>query len=377
MRTLTMNGYLETRVRELGGNTVSLPRLVRRASESPRLWGPLILWSAASGRSGRLARLMGEDWPRRQELDELVRLADRGLLDTWSPVTGLGSDVLGAWRDWLTARDAPLRERQEKAELRERILAMEPAAGTHRYTLGRVLGLNPGNLYAFLERGELRTLRLDSARAYLESLERADSPTLDRIVSLAEGQAESDIPELLSLAIPAGLGSPARVAGLLRARGSRVPLGNGGVERWLMRYALQPGAADGWEPRTGPSVRTPGLGTLASELAAGRGFEDTYRAVKNYAMDVGSSSQEERTALLAEVPPLTGISVADALTAGLAELWSRHYGIPRPRWADEPERKMADGPVYLADELQGRIAKPDPDLLGHGIVSDTGLAFKD
>jgi len=60
-----------------------------------------------------------------------------------------------------------------RLETRKRILALESRKGVTRYRMAKDLGLNPGNLHAYLSQGNPTKLSLDRVAALVEYLEAA------------------------------------------------------------------------------------------------------------------------------------------------------------------------------------------------------------
>jgi len=174
VRRLTLSGFLESYVRYLSGeDTLSLPRLVALLPEEPRLVEPLLLWAAVTNRSGRLARLLAEDSDLLADLRLLVSLSAVGRLEDAlaSEDSRLRPEYAKAWRSYVVRRDAPARDARLKLKARERVLALEAQKGVSRYRLAKDLGLNPGNLHAFLSHGDPRKLGLEKACQLVEYLE--------------------------------------------------------------------------------------------------------------------------------------------------------------------------------------------------------------
>ncbi|MHB1136468.1 MAG: hypothetical protein ACYCXR_09320 [Coriobacteriia bacterium] len=176
MRRLTFEGYLGSYVRQLAGqNTSSLSSLVRRAQTEPRLVEPLLLWAVVSGRADRLSRLLDGQLDRERDLKTLVALWEEGRLESELATNGpsLKSEFTKVWRSYVVRRDAPTRDAELKLEARKRVLALEAAKGMTRYRMAKDLGLNPGNLHAFLAQGNVSKVSLNRAYELVDYLEAA------------------------------------------------------------------------------------------------------------------------------------------------------------------------------------------------------------
>ncbi len=167
MRRLTFAGFLESYVRHLAGlDTLDLSRLARAMRSEPRLAEPLLLYAAKSGRAEKLSGLLGASDDLRDELHTLVELERSDRLESVLAAEDprLRPEYAKVWRSYVARRDAPARDAELKLRARERVLALEKTKGVTRYRMAKDLGLNPGNLHAFLAQGNPSKLSL--ARVY-------------------------------------------------------------------------------------------------------------------------------------------------------------------------------------------------------------------
>jgi hypothetical protein len=174
MRRLTFEGFLGSYVKYLSGeDTLALPRLVRLLPTEPRLVEPLVLWAAATGRGDRLARLLEDDRAAASEVGLVEKFASEGrlehALDSGDPA--LRPEYAKAWRSYVARRDAPARDARLKLDARARVLALKAEKSVSQYRMAKDLGLNPGNLNAFLVQGDPRKLGLDKVFALVRYLE--------------------------------------------------------------------------------------------------------------------------------------------------------------------------------------------------------------
>jgi hypothetical protein len=176
MRQLTFGGFLTSYVKFLSGeSTLSQSRLVALLPSQPRLVEPLLLWATVTDRSERRARLLAENHRLLAELRLLVSLKEDGLLEEAisSDDPRLRPKYVKAWRSYTARRDASARDARRKLVARERVLKLEAEKGVSRYRMAKDLGLNPGNLHAFLSVGDTRKLALEKAYQLVEYLEAA------------------------------------------------------------------------------------------------------------------------------------------------------------------------------------------------------------
>lgn len=176
MRRLTFKGFLESYVRHLAGrNTLALGQIAVLARSEPRLVEPLLLWAATTGRASRLSEMLGGDVELKLELADLALLDEQGRLETVlsDPGSLLRPEYAKVWRSYVVRRDAGKRDAQLKLQARKRVLALEVQKGVSRYRMAKDLGLNPGNLHAFLSQANPSKVSLDHAYELVRYLEAA------------------------------------------------------------------------------------------------------------------------------------------------------------------------------------------------------------
>jgi len=176
MRRLTFEGYLESYVQGLAGKqTRSLAELAAVAESEPRLVEPLQLWAVTTGRWERLLKLCAECADRDTEMRALLSLWQQGCLESALAAedASLRPEYTKVWRSYVARRDASLRDAQLKAAARARALSLAAEKHVTRYRMAKDLGLNPGNLHAFLAQGNVSKLSLDRAYALVDYLKAA------------------------------------------------------------------------------------------------------------------------------------------------------------------------------------------------------------
>lgn len=176
MRQLTFAGYLDTYVQYLAGRkTLALPQLVALMEGEPRLVEPLLLWAAVRGHAQRMSKLLKEHDDLQRELNLLVSLQTDRRLDSALAAEDpqLRPEYSKAWRSYTVRRDAPTRDAQLKLEARKRVLDLEVSKHVSRYRMAKDLGLNPGNLHAFLAQVNPSKVSLDRAFELVRYLEAA------------------------------------------------------------------------------------------------------------------------------------------------------------------------------------------------------------
>jgi hypothetical protein len=176
MRQLTFKGFLEPYVKHLAGRqTLALSQLAALTRSEPRLAEPLLLFAVTTGRASRLSSLLEGRGALERELATLVSLEQQGRLESALATEDrrLRPEYSKVWRSFVVRRDAYARDEQLKLEARKRALALEKAKGVSRYRMAKDLGLNQGNLHAFLSQGNPSKLSLDRAYELVEYLEAA------------------------------------------------------------------------------------------------------------------------------------------------------------------------------------------------------------
>jgi len=176
MRTLSFPGYLESYVLRLsGGKTLAVKELAAMAAKEPRLVEPLLLWAVETGRSPNLCRLLEDGSRMARELGTLESLKRQQTLELalTSVDSPLGPEYRKVWHSYLVRANAPKRDAQLKLEARRRVLELEATKSVSRYRMAKDLGLNPGNLHAYLAQGNASKLSLDRALSLVDYLEAA------------------------------------------------------------------------------------------------------------------------------------------------------------------------------------------------------------
>lgn len=176
MRRLTFKGFLDAYVAHLSGeSTLDPARLVAALPGHARLSAPLLVWAVETGRTDRFRRLLQDEPRHLAELEQLHGLWKAGRLEDALGATDspLRSDYAKAWASYVARRDATERDAALKRVARERALELERSRNVTRYRLAKDLGLNPGNLHAFLAQGNVAKVSRKNALAVVKYLEAA------------------------------------------------------------------------------------------------------------------------------------------------------------------------------------------------------------
>ena len=166
---LTFRGFLRRYCAELAGTeTSSLARLCRIASgEAPRVAEPLFLLAWEAGKLVYLLRLSEGTWMH-EEYATLARFAETypnalafASSEDAPPRYRSVADAYGVGEDLLAA------DRRMTALMRDKTLAALKKSGMTRYRLCEDLGLNKGNVYAYLA-GDTSKVSRETARRIME-----------------------------------------------------------------------------------------------------------------------------------------------------------------------------------------------------------------
>ena len=169
MRKLTFKGFLAKYVRALSmQNTLSIYRLVREAEcANPRLREPLTLYALFYGQGHALCRAVKGGWIDRQVItcspDELTVM-----LRGEHPV--LSENFKKVYRSYRVVAAMQQADDNTKRLLLERTRRLQAKNGVSNYRLYRGLGLNPGNVNAYLKTGNTSKVSLKTARRLYEAV---------------------------------------------------------------------------------------------------------------------------------------------------------------------------------------------------------------
>lgn len=161
----TFEGFLKAYCAELAGtNTVSIRRLCRlAASDAPRVAEPLFLLALERGKLAHLlevSRGTSLEGEYRERAEEAAPYGSALAYLESGAAPGRYAKVLDAFRakDDLLAAD-----RRIAGLMRTKTLEALQSGGVTRYCLCRDLGLNPGNVYAYLK-GDASKVSRETAR---------------------------------------------------------------------------------------------------------------------------------------------------------------------------------------------------------------------
>ena len=168
---LTCKGFLLAYCQELSGlQTTSIKKLAAAAAgEAPRVAEPLFLYALEAGKLALLLKSATGTWME-QEFEGLATAAAeyagdaQGFLQAGS-VPQRYTQVLSAYE---ARRQRTQADRRVIALMREKTLEGLGRSGVTCYRLCEELGLNKGNVYAYLNKGDLTKVSRATARRIMQ-----------------------------------------------------------------------------------------------------------------------------------------------------------------------------------------------------------------
>ncbi len=171
MRELTFPGFLKSYVRELSlTHSTGVRVLAKEAAErNPRLREPLYLYALLTGqiellrksvRGTALAAAYEELPDNPTEMEKQLRAEPSELPEAYGKV----------WHSYLVYKRRGKRDEESKELMRQQIVHLQSERGVSNYRLYTSLGLNPGNLNAWLKHGDGKKVSLKTARSVLEQI---------------------------------------------------------------------------------------------------------------------------------------------------------------------------------------------------------------
>ena len=168
---LTFKGFLRSYCRELTGlHTDSLKKLLAAVlGEAPAAAEALMCFAAAQDKAGYLAGLARGT---RLESDYEHIAGILGKVDDLEDCLA-GEDVPDryrkVWRAFRSRKEAVNADRRVKSLMRERTLEAMKDSHVTIYSLCKQLGLNRGNVYAYLNAGDVTKVSRATARLLMEA----------------------------------------------------------------------------------------------------------------------------------------------------------------------------------------------------------------
>ena len=177
MRELTFAGFLSRYVRELslsGTNAISI--LAREAAEKNyRLREPLLLYALFTDKIPLLRKSIRNDKLKRHVESILDRFDRERMLQALKEEDPeLPPEYRKVWRSYLVRKNIKKREAHTKELTRQRILSMQQEKGISNGRICQTLGLDPGNIGAWLKNVAGGRVSLETAGKVFDFMESAE-----------------------------------------------------------------------------------------------------------------------------------------------------------------------------------------------------------
>lgn len=175
MRELTFKGFLAQYLKQLSAqNTNSLYKLAAEAAENNlRLREPLLLYAVFSEKQEVLLKAAKAPALHRHYAGLLSRYTREELavlLEEESPELAEGYHKV--WRSFQSRKNRGRADDHTKELMRKKLKRLQEQKGVTNYRIYTDLGLNPGNLNAWLKHGNSAKISLGTAREALHYIER-------------------------------------------------------------------------------------------------------------------------------------------------------------------------------------------------------------
>ncbi len=174
---LTFKGFLRAYCRELTGlETDSLKRLISRTvNKTPAAAETVMAFAAIQGKAEYAASLAKGSWLEDGYRKFLTEYAAFGSVDEYLSSKHAPDRYRKVWRAYLAKRDAVVADRRVSALMREKTRTFMSRSGLTIYELCKALGLNKGNVYAYLNKGDTSKVSRATARRIMEFAEASAS----------------------------------------------------------------------------------------------------------------------------------------------------------------------------------------------------------
>lgn len=167
---LTFRGFLKNYCRELSGlDTLSLKKLCSAAaSEAPRVAEPLFLLALVEGKLPYLLSLASGTWMERPYQQAANLASSLSPTDCEALERALPHRYGNVFRAYRAVRERVVADRRISGLMRKKTLDALHANNVSIYRLCKDLGLNLGNVYAYLSKGDATKVSRDTARTIME-----------------------------------------------------------------------------------------------------------------------------------------------------------------------------------------------------------------
>lgn len=170
MRELTFRGFLTEYVRSLSyANSTSVQRLAKEAAEeNPRLREPLLLYAVFSGKPELLVQASMKYGMDPQYTALLSQYNASSMEEALNAGNVLPEEYTKVWKSYQSRKNRLVADNHTKELMRQRVRKLQDQHGITNYRIYTELGLNPGNLNAWLKHGDSNKVSLETARSVLQ-----------------------------------------------------------------------------------------------------------------------------------------------------------------------------------------------------------------
>lgn len=167
---LTFRGFLRSYCRELTGlETDNLSKLCRAvAGDSPAAAEALMLFAAVLGKASYLVSLSKGTWLEKGYREVLPRLENPTCVEAFLQSEAAPQRYKKVWNAFAEKKEGVLADRRVSSLMRDRALEGILAKEISVYRLCEDLGLNKGNVYAYLNKGDCSKVSRATARKIME-----------------------------------------------------------------------------------------------------------------------------------------------------------------------------------------------------------------
>lgn len=163
----TLKGFLREYCRELSGlDTTNLRRLVAAAKRNARLVEPLFVFACIQGKAGYVTRISEGEWFHGDYETLTGKLAKHESVEALLASEDAPPRYAAVLSAFQAQGDVLAADRRINALLRPKVIEALARRRITRYRLCKDLGLNPGNVYAYLA-GDDAKVSKDTARRML------------------------------------------------------------------------------------------------------------------------------------------------------------------------------------------------------------------
>lgn len=167
---LTFKGFLKNYSRELTGlETSNLKRLLHAVTtDSPSASEAVFLFALTQNKGDYVLRLAQDAWMAESYAATHELFQKCSSWEEFFEQEELQNRYLNVWRSYLAVKNKATTNRRISGLMREKTLVALEQSNVTCYHLCKQLGLNKGNVYAYLHGGDNSKVSRETARAIME-----------------------------------------------------------------------------------------------------------------------------------------------------------------------------------------------------------------